>query len=179
MKKYQLHKEAMRLYKDQRNHYDVGVFASKLTFRLFSALMLTTLPRIINQLMLAWVHFKIEIWLILAYELVGKKEESIASYEKAGMWRECLNVAYSFIMPIPEIRQLATRLAESLVEHRQFMEAARLYVDYGTDDNAIEHAINALAKGYHFTEAIRVVSLSNTKVNSRSMINTDPKRLQH
>ena len=63
-------------------------------------------------------------------------------------------------MPAKDLAELATQLAESLVERRQFVDAARLYIDYGTDDTAIEKAVNALSKGYHFTEAIRVVTLS-------------------
>lgn len=82
----------------------------------------------------------------------------MASYTKAGLWRECLNIAYSLPMSTAEIAQLADGLAESLIERRQYVEAARLYIDYGMDDSAIEKAVNALAKGYHFTEAIRVVT---------------------
>ena len=63
-------------------------------------------------------------------------------------------------MPAKDLAELAIQLAESLVERRQFVDAARLYIDYGTDDTAIEKGVNALAKGYHFTEAIRVVTLS-------------------
>ena len=64
-------------------------------------------------------------------------------------------------MSSKDIVELATQLAESLFERRQFVDAARLYIGYGIDETAIEKAVNALAKGYHFTEAIRVVSLSN------------------
>lgn len=63
-------------------------------------------------------------------------------------------------MATAEIAQLAIQLADSLVEHRRFVEAARLYVDYGTDDSAIQNAVNALSTGFHFTEAIRVVTAS-------------------
>jgi elongator complex protein 1 len=96
---------------------------------------------------------------MLAYELVGKKEEALASYKKAGMWRECLNVAYSIPLPNPEFTQLALELAEYLVEHRSFVDAATLYVDYGTNDTSIEKAAKALVKGYYFDEAIRVVNM--------------------
>ena len=74
------------------------------------------------------------------------------------MWRECLNIAYSIPLPQAEIANLAIQLAESLMERRQFVDAARLYIDYQTDDTAIENAVHALAKGYHFTEAIRIVN---------------------
>jgi elongator complex protein 1 len=104
--------------------------------------------------------------LTAAYELVGRKEDAVSAYMKAGMWRECLNVGYSIPMAPPDITQLAVRLAESLVEHRQFIDAARLYIDYGTDGTAVESAVKALAKGYHFTEAMRVVMLSLVETDS-------------
>jgi elongator complex protein 1 len=74
------------------------------------------------------------------------------------MWRECLNIAYSIPPPTPEFTQLALELADYLVEHRQYVDAARLYVDYSTNDTCIEKAVQALSKGYHFNEAIRIVS---------------------
>jgi hypothetical protein len=91
-----------------------------------------------------------------AFELVGKKDYAVISYEKAGLWRECINVAYSIPVSVSEIADLALRLADSLVEQRQFVDAARLYTDYGTDEAAIEKAVDALAKGFLFTEAIRL-----------------------
>ena len=89
--------------------------------------------------------------------MVGAKDKAVASYIKAGLWRECLNVAHSIPMPPVEITELANRLADSLVERRQFVDAARVYIDYGNDDEAIGKAVNSLAKGYQFTEAFRIV----------------------
>jgi elongator complex protein 1 len=74
------------------------------------------------------------------------------------MWGECLNIAYSIPLPQPEIASLAIQLAGSLMERRQFIDAARLYIDYQTEDTGLENAVNALSKGYHFTEAIRIVN---------------------
>jgi len=74
------------------------------------------------------------------------------------MWREALNTAYSIPIPSEEISQLAYRLADSLLERREFADAAKLYVDYGFDESAVEKAVKALAKGYQFSEAIRVVN---------------------
>lgn len=94
-----------------------------------------------------------------AYELVGQKQAAVTSYEKAGLWRECINVAYQIPLPAEEIRELALRLGDWLVEHRQFVDGARVYTDYGADKEAIEKAVEALAKGFMFTEAIRIVCL--------------------
>ena len=95
--------------------------------------------------------------LTIAYELVGQKEKAIESYAKAGLWRECLNVAYSIPMTGLEIEQLATQLAEDLLERRQFMDGARIYIDYIDNSRSIEQAVTVLMKGYQFSEAIRVV----------------------
>lgn len=108
------------------------------------------------------------LYLIVAYELVGEKEMAVDSYTKAGLWRESLNIAYSIPMPTTEITQLADRLAESLVSRREFADAATVYIEYGKDDAAISKAVNALANGYQFTEAIRIVNLLGV-VNDRSM----------
>jgi len=101
---------------------------------------------------------RICISLTVAYELVGQNQKALESYAKAGMWRECLNIAYSISMPLPEVAKVAHKLAASLVDNGQYVDAARLYVDYGNDRSAIESAVNALVKGYLFHEAIRVVA---------------------
>jgi len=99
-----------------------------------------------------------------AYELVGQRKDAVMSYEKAGMWRECLNVAYAIPMAPLDIANLANRLAKSLMERREFVDAARLYIDYGKDEEALLNAISALTAGYHFSEAIRMVQSSCVKV---------------
>jgi hypothetical protein len=93
------------------------------------------------------------------------------------MWKDCLNVAYSIPLPAEEIEQLAFNLADKLVERRQFRDAARLYLDYGKDETAMEKAVNALAKSYEFTEAIRVVRTCCSIDNIRSIKNMDMKKL--
>jgi len=95
--------------------------------------------------------------LTLAYEIVGQKLKALESYAKGVVWKECLNVAYSLSMSSHEIGQLADRLANSLLERRQFNDAARLYVDYASDESGIKNAVKALIKGYQFSEAIRIV----------------------
>jgi hypothetical protein len=60
---------------------------------------------------------------------------------------------------------LANQLAEALVERRQYTDAARVYIDYGKEETAIEKAVQALASGYQFTEAIRIVCSSETCLN--------------
>ena len=106
--------------------------------------------------------------LTVAYELVGLKEKAIEFYTKAVMWGEALNTAYSIPLPPPEIAHLAVQLAESLMERCQFVDAARLYIDYGTNDTALQNALHALFKAYHFTEAIRLVNARHgpTKIPS-------------
>ena len=80
------------------------------------------------------------------------------AYRDAGMWKESLNMAYSQPLPKYAVDKLAAQLAQNCLERRQFVEAARLFIDYATGDDALESAVSALAKAYQFTEAIRVVS---------------------
>jgi len=57
-----------------------------------------------------------------------------------------------------DIGDLASRLADALMVRGEYADAARLYVDYGTGDAAIEKAVKALAKAYQFSEAFRIVN---------------------
>ena len=59
-------------------------------------------------------------------------------------------------LPAAEISVLATTLAEGLVETRDFFSAATIYFDYLHD---IQTAVRVFCKGYHFSDAIRLVSL--------------------
>lgn len=103
--------------------------------------------------------------------------KAISSYTHAGMWQECLNVAYSIPLAQDEIELLAHNLADALFERRQFKNAARLYLDYGRDEASIEKAVIALAKGYEFTEAIRVVQALYFKGNNRFIKGMEPRKL--
>lgn len=93
------------------------------------------------------------------------------------MWKECLNVAYSVPLSQDEIELLAYQLADALFEGRQFKSAARLYLDYGRDEVSVEKAVTALAKGYEFTEAIRVVYALYSKGNIRFIKSMEPRKL--
>jgi len=82
----------------------------------------------------------------------------MAAYTKAGMWKEALNMAYSLPLSESEMGDLATRLAQTCLERRQFTDAARLFMEYATGEDKLDNAVNALVKAYQFTEAIRIVS---------------------
>src|SRR5579859_4111689 len=158
VQQHSLYREAIKLFKDQREKYDVHLSLYKAYPRLSSDFMPVIFLKITMLLMPDSVKSSVAFLLtILAYDLVGDKKNAIEAYTKANLWRECLNAAYSIPMPPNEIVDLANKLAQALIDQRQFAEAARLYIDYGNDDVAVEKAVQALAKGYQFTEAIRVV----------------------
>ena len=94
----------------------------------------------------------------LAYQLVGEKENSLECYIKAAFWKEALNIASSMPLSTEELSNLAYRLADALMERGEYTDAARLYIDYGSDEMAIAKAVKALAKAYQFSEAIRLVN---------------------
>jgi elongator complex protein 1 len=72
------------------------------------------------------------------------------------MWQEALSCAYLIPLPESELKELAQSLADTLVETRQFFEAATIYSDHLQD---FETAARTLCKGYYFPSAIRLVSL--------------------
>jgi elongator complex protein 1 len=156
IKKHDLHREGMKLYKSLRDQHDVST-PSNLLIQAILGMYADCLADK-NQHADAALGMSLS-YLIVAYELVGEKEKAVESYTKAGLWRESLNIAYSIPMPTAKIAQLADRLAESLVSRREFADAATVYIEYGKDDAAISKAVNALASGYQFTEAIRIVNL--------------------
>jgi elongator complex protein 1 len=145
VKRHNLHRNAMQLYKDNKEQYDVSSLESQLT------------QLILGSYAGYLLENKLPAEAGLAYEMVGQLPKALESYTKALMWRESLNVAYAMSLSRHEIAELTTRLADSLLERREFVDAARLYIDYATDTTAIENAVKALVKGYHFSEAIRIV----------------------
>ncbi|KAI9754258.1 MAG: DNA repair protein rad52 [Chaenotheca gracillima] len=91
-----------------------------------------------------------------AYEYLGEYRKATQSYRSAGSWRECLYCASLASLTAPEITEIATALADTLYESKEYADAAALYLDYRND---VETAIRYLCKGYHFADAMRLASL--------------------
>ncbi|KFA71906.1 hypothetical protein S40288_09207 [Stachybotrys chartarum IBT 40288] len=96
----------------------------------------------------------------LAYESLRNFAKATACYRAAGAacWQECLFTAQQQDPPLSEDARsdLASALAEALWEAKDYSAAATIHLDYL---DSLETAVKCLCKGYHFSEAIRLVVL--------------------
>ncbi len=60
-------------------------------------------------------------------------------------------------LPASAIQSLARNLADSTAENKDYFSAATIHLDYLED---IESSARLLCKGYHFAEAMRILSLN-------------------
>ena len=93
----------------------------------------------------------------VAYEFLGDYTSALDAYRAANMWQEALSSAYLIPLEGTEVKELASALADTLVETKQYAEAATIHREHLGD---IETAAKLLCKGYHFSAAIRLVSLN-------------------
>ena len=91
-----------------------------------------------------------------AYESLSDHSAACEAYRAANLWQECLSSATFIPLPLEEISSLAKALADGLVESKDYSGAARIYLDYLAD---VEAATRHCCTGYHFAEAIRIVTL--------------------
>lgn len=92
----------------------------------------------------------------LAYEYLGDHASAWTSYRAANQWREALSSAMLANVPSSELQNLASSLAESLAESKDYLAASTITLDYLSD---YENATRLLCRGCHFSEAIRIVTL--------------------
>jgi elongator complex protein 1 len=91
-----------------------------------------------------------------AYEYLGETSLAIESYQSAGLWRECLFAAHRAQLPADSLHDLASTLAESLLEAKEYLNAATIFAEHLHD---IPAAARALCKGAHYADAMRLVVL--------------------
>ncbi|KKA27450.1 hypothetical protein TD95_004691 [Thielaviopsis punctulata] len=98
----------------------------------------------------------------LAYESLSRHVEAAKCYRAAGAscWQECLFNAQiqTPALSASEMQDLATTLAEALYEAKDYEGAATVNLDYL---GSLEEAVRCWCKGYHFSAAIRTVTLKN------------------
>ncbi|KAF2184333.1 elongator complex protein 1 [Zopfia rhizophila CBS 207.26] len=92
----------------------------------------------------------------IAYEYLSDYTSAYQSYRCANMWRESLSSATLAGLLESDIKDLATGLAEGLVEGKDHASASTIYLDYLSD---IPGAAKLLCKGHFFADAIRLVVL--------------------
>jgi elongator complex protein 1 len=136
--KHTLYKDALTLYRFQNSHFDsiMGLYASYLESH--------------SQFHEA----------AIAYEYLHLYGPASTCYQRASpsYWRQSIFCA-SQQSPSPSskvIESLATALAESLTEAKDYESAAYIYTAYLS---SIPTAIALLCKGYHFATALQLASL--------------------
>ncbi|KAI9796377.1 MAG: hypothetical protein M1835_004230 [Candelina submexicana] len=93
----------------------------------------------------------------IAYEYLSDYESASEAYRAANLWRESLTCANTAQLPSPTIQPLARSLADSTAETKDYFSAATIHLDYLED---VETSARVFCKGYHFAEAMRIVSLN-------------------
>lgn len=95
----------------------------------------------------------------LAYESLNNYQQATSCYRSAGAncWQECLFTSQQQAPPMSSaaVSELAQDLAEALWEAKDYASAAVIHAEYL---DSLEMAVKCLCKGYHFADAMRLVS---------------------
>ncbi|KAK4610495.1 Elongator complex protein 1 [Fulvia fulva] len=92
----------------------------------------------------------------IAFEYIQDYGLAYEAYRACSMWRECLACAGLTDMSDEKMSGLASDLAESLEEAKDYVSAATIYLDHLHD---LDTAVRLLCRGYQFADAIRHISL--------------------
>ncbi|KAK7625895.1 IKI3 family protein [Phyllosticta citricarpa] len=96
----------------------------------------------------------------IAFEYLSDFSAATEAYRAANMWREALSCATFVPLAHEELVDLATALADTLAETKDFAAAATVHLEYLDD---LEGATRLFCKGYHFAEAMRIVGLKGRR----------------
>ena len=91
----------------------------------------------------------------IAYEFVQDYTSAYEVYRAASLWQECLAAAELIPLSEEALLTLATDLTAALEEAKDFSAAATVHLEYLND---LETAARMLCKGYHISEATRLVA---------------------
>lgn len=105
----------------------------------------------------------------IAYDYLNEYSRASSLYRQAHLWKESLSCANLIPLPETDLRSLATVLATSSAESRDYFSAASIHVDYLAD---IPNAATLFCKGYFFSDAIRIVALHRRHELLESVIDT-------
>ena len=95
-----------------------------------------------------------------AFEYLHDYVAALEAYRLAHMWREALSCAMLVPLDGEQLRSLASTIAESLMELKDYHSAATVHLDHLGD---IEAAVRLFCKGYFFGDASRVLVLHNRR----------------
>ncbi|GAB7361454.1 hypothetical protein MBLNU230_g1510t1 [Neophaeotheca triangularis] len=91
----------------------------------------------------------------IAFEFIGDYEHAYEEYRSGSMWREALASAALVPVAAEKLHTIASDMAESLTESKDFAAAATINLEYLSD---LPAALSLLCKGHHYAEALRTTS---------------------
>ncbi|CAE6502632.1 unnamed protein product [Rhizoctonia solani] len=172
IEKHQLYSKSIELWKGHPTEYAVGIICIP------DISICPSIPTsgVINlQVVLAlygeWLMERREFSKAgQAFSLAGDSKRAMFAYEKARMWKELFSLAQDAGVAEQDLIDMGLRVAENLVSHARYSEAARVYIDYGQD---IPSAVSALTRGNDLSEAFRMVSMHKTHHLIEEIINPE------
>ena len=148
---HKLYDEALRLYRYQEDRVNdiMGLYADHLLqeSRYKDAGIGRRTPR---------CHERSTDFVWTAYEYLRDYVAASEAYRLAHLWKESLSCAGLALLDQTQMQSLAKAISDALVEQKDFYGAAMIHLDYLHD---IEASCRIFCKGYHFADAIRVLSL--------------------
>ncbi|ELU39450.1 pol II transcription elongation factor [Rhizoctonia solani AG-1 IA] len=106
----------------------------------------------------------------IAFSLANDSKRAMFAYEKARMWKELFSLALDTGVGGQDLIDMGHRVAESLVSHSRYSEAARVYLDYSQD---VPSAVSALTRGNDLSEAFRVISINKAQHLAEEIISPE------
>lgn len=96
-----------------------------------------------------------------AYEYLGAHSDAAESFQKAGLWQECLFSAAQIpdsheLNSRAQLRSLAQSLMGELVELKDYSSAARISLDYLGNT---PEGVRLFCRANKYGEAMRIVSI--------------------
>ncbi|KAL9604999.1 MAG: hypothetical protein Q9219_000187 [cf. Caloplaca sp. 3 TL-2023] len=94
----------------------------------------------------------------IAFQYMNDYMQASECYRQANLWHDSLSTAALIPMQDVQLRSLAESLTQAAVESKDFRAAATICDDYLQD---ISSAAKYFCKGYLFSEAFRIITLSS------------------
>ncbi|KAL8824450.1 MAG: hypothetical protein Q9170_008152, partial [Blastenia crenularia] len=104
-----------------------------------------------------------------AFHYLNNNTQASECYRQANLWQDTLSTAFLIPLPSAQLHALATNLAHSALESKDFHAAATIHLDYLHD---IPSAAKYFCKGYHFSQAFRTITLSSQPELMSSVFDT-------
>ncbi|EIN06431.1 IkappaB kinase complex IKAP component [Punctularia strigosozonata HHB-11173 SS5] len=92
----------------------------------------------------------------LAFVEAKKLHKAMVAHERALSWRELFDIVIREHVSPEDIKDMAYRVSDDLLTKKQYVDAARVLLDYAGDTR---QAVIALVNGNHISEARRVITL--------------------